>query len=97
MKHVISLFKLVNLLFIIETCLILVGLKFHKVSYGIEVQAAMKELFVVVCLIISIPTFFMLKNSNTTIKNALVCMVGLIMIILGAYFVLNKNFRLDFN
>ena len=93
MTSVIKTFRVINLLFIAEMLLLSVGLKLNLISFGIEVQAAMTELFIMLGLILAIVSFFGLRRPETTIKKILVCVTGSIMLFVGMSFFLDNSFR----
>jgi hypothetical protein len=95
MTLTVKTFRIISLLFIIEMILLSVGLRFDVISFGIEVQAAMTELFIMLGLILSIITFFALKTHETKTKKMLVCLTGFIMLIMGLAFVLDDGFRIS--
>ena len=94
MTFAIKAFRVINVLFIAEMFFLSLGLKLKLISFGMEVQAAMTELFIMLGLIISIITFLGLRRPETKVKKMLVCVMGAIMLFVGMTFILDNTLRL---
>lgn len=86
--------KIIFVIFVIESILILLGISFDVVSYGIDIQTPFMAFGILVSLIIGVILRLFFKSLNTKLGDIMELLLSAFMIFLSFYYVLEDQFRI---